>query len=158
MREGGQRGEHTLVIPRSHLTAGKVDINLDVSSRLGSRKYTKPHIKFHNKVQNLFHRNKIVIPHLQHIICSPSQWHSSISQLCGKHSHLFEPYHSSLLFFVRLPNNSKIPSNPKLQEEQRPEDEQIKLTGKQTLVRWQNTFSKILFLIHCSRASWKSLL
>jgi len=44
-----QRGEHTLVIPRPHLTVEEVDINLDVSSRLDPRQYTEPHIKCHNK-------------------------------------------------------------------------------------------------------------
>lgn len=79
--------------------------------------------------KQIFYFN-IVIPAPQHITHSPSPWHSSTGQLCGKHLHLFEPYHSSLLFSVRLPSNSKTPSNPKLQEELRPGDEQIKLTGK----------------------------
>lgn len=128
-----------------------------------TRQSAELHIKFHNKKHKICSAEtnglfKIVIPQLEHIICSPSQWHSSISQLCEKHLHLFEPYHSSLLFFVRLPNNSKIPNNPKLQEEQRPEDEQIKLAGKMNISQMKKCFSKILFLIQCSRTSWKSLL
>lgn len=83
-----------------------------------------------------------VIPPPQHIIHSPSQWHSSTGQLCEKHLHLFEPYHSSLLFSVRLPSNSKTPSNPKLQEELRPGDQQIKINHSQM----RKYFSKSIFL------------
>lgn len=136
MRKGDRKtGGQTLVIPRLQMTEGKLNINMDVSSRLDSRQCTEPSIKFHNKKDKISSREtnilfNIVIPPPQHIIHSPSLWHSSTGQLCGKHWHLFEPYHSSLLFSVRLPSNSETPSNLKLQEELRPGDEQMKLTGK----------------------------